>query len=116
MSDTPSGRIVAAAQQPIEIMDASARVMKLRTLGVLDQVRLLRAIGPDQSRNEPYVMLVQAAASVCEIDGVPVPFPANERQIDAAIARLGDEGFAAISVHMRKAVEAVEAAAAAAAQ
>lgn len=114
--DTPSARIVASAQQTTEIRDAKGRVLKMRALGVLDQVKLLRAIGPAQSGNEPYVMLVQAAASVSEIDGVPQPFPTNERQIDAAVARLGDEGFAAITVHLRKAVAELEIAANAAAE
>ena len=37
------------------------------------------------------------AFSVLEIDGVPVPPPATEAQIESLIDRLGDEGLAAIA-------------------
>jgi hypothetical protein len=96
------------------ITDANGRKLTLRKLNVLDQVKLLRAIGPQQSNNEPYVTLVNVAASVASIDGVPMPPPVNERQIDAAIARLDDEGFNAISAHMRVEIAKAEAAAEAA--
>ena len=37
------------------------------------------------------------AFSVLEIDGVPVPAPVTEAQIEGLIDRLGDEGLAAIA-------------------
>lgn len=97
------------------ITDANGRKMTLRKLNVLDQVRLLRAVGPAQASNQPYVELVTMAASVAEIDGVPCVLPTNERQIDAAIGRLDDAGFAALVVYMRREIATVEAAAEAAA-
>ena len=96
---------------PVVITDAKGRKILLRPLNVMAQVRLLRAIGPEQSANQPYVNVVQAAAGVAEIDGVPMPFPANERMIDAAIDRLGDEGFLAVAMHQKAEMEAAVAAA-----
>lgn len=96
------------------ITDAKGRKLTLRTLDVLAQVRLLRAIGPEQATNQPYVNIVQAAAMVADIDGVPQPMPVNERTIDAAIARLGDDGLMAVGLHQRALMEATEAAAMAA--
>ncbi len=93
------------------ITDASGRKITMRKLNVLDQVKLLRAIGPEQSRNQPYVELVFMSASVADIDGVPMMLPANERVIDANILRIGDEGFAALQVSVLKAVREIEAAA-----
>ena len=100
---------------PDVITDASGRKIGLRKLNVLDQVKLLRAVGPDQARNQPYVEIVTMSASVADIDGVPLIIPTNERQIDAAIGRIGDEGFAALMVYMKREIAAVEAAAEAAA-
>ena len=37
------------------------------------------------------------AMSVVEVDSVPVPPPLSESQIEAMVARLGDEGLSAIS-------------------
>lgn len=90
------------ADDSVEIRDASLRTIRLRRINVLDQVKLLRAVGPAQSNNQPYVALVNMAASVSHIDGVPMPPIGNERQIDAAVARIGDEGFAALQVHTMK--------------
>ena len=97
------------------ITDAKGRKLTTRKLNVLDQVKLLRAIGPDQARNQPYVDIVTMSASVADIDGIPLVIPTNERQIDAAIGRIGDEGFAALMVYMKREIAAVEAAAEAAA-
>lgn len=101
---------------PVEIKDARGRRLVLRPLRVMEQVKLLRAIGPEQSRNEPYVGIVQAAAGVAEVDGVPLPFPQNERMIDAAIDRLGDDGLMAVALHQKALMEVAMAAAEAAAE
>lgn len=97
------------------ITDASGRKIALRKITVLDQVRLLRAIGPAQAENKPYTDIVMMAAMVSEVGGVPMLIPTNERQIDAAVERIGSEGFAALQVYMVKAVDDIMAAAAAAA-
>lgn len=93
------------------VTDAKGRKFTTRKMNVLDQVKLLRAIGAEQSGNQPYVQIVMMAASVSEVDGVPQPVPTNERQIDAAISKIGDEGFAALMVDMRRQMEALEKAA-----
>ncbi len=90
--------------EPVVLSDAKGRKLAVRDLSALEQLRLLRAIGPDQSMNQPYVMSVQAAASVVSIDGVPCAKPTNERQIDAMIDRLGDDGLAAVQLHQQMAM------------
>lgn len=96
---------------PTVITDARGRKLTLRPINVMGQVRLLRAVGPDQAANAPYVNIVTAAAGVAEIDGIPMPWPANERMIDAAIERLGDEGLMAVAMHHRAEMEAAQKAA-----
>jgi hypothetical protein len=93
------------------VTDARGRKLYLRKLTVMDQVRLLRAIGPVQSSNETYVNIVTMASGVSQIDDVPCILPNNEARIDAAIERIGDEGFAALMVQMKKDLAALQAAA-----
>ena len=94
-----------------QIKDAKGRVLVVSELSVLQQTRLLRAVGPAQSSNQPYFHMVECAAMVQEIDGTPTPVLTNERQIDAAIERLGDEGMAAVMVYrMKRVQEAMKAA------
>ena len=96
------------------LTDAKGRVLTLRTLTVLDQVRIMRAIGAEQSQNAPYTSVVMAACTVSDIDGVPLPMPRNERDIDDRIVRVGDDGFAIITAHLRQQTQAVQDAAEAA--
>ena len=119
MSDTvmtPSQQIIAAspASQVHEFTDSRGRFLKWKMPSFLEQVRLLRAIGPEQAQNQPYVEIVNVACSIVSIDGVPEPKPTSERQIDATLERLGDEGIAAISAFMKAAAEKTKAEAGAA--
>lgn len=75
------------------ITDRLGRVLSLRRLTVLDRLRLFKAAGPVLSENHPWFGMAVLAASVAAIDGVPIPLPANELQIEAAVSRLGDEGL-----------------------
>lgn len=98
------------------VKDSKGRSLRLRTLGVLEQARMLRAIGAAQSQNMPYVHMVECALMVAAIDEVPVAFPQNENQIDSLLKQLGDEGVTAMMVHriaqIKSTADAEEAAAA----
>lgn len=113
---TPSQAIVASAasSQVHEFSDVRGRRIKWRAPSFLEQVRMLRAIGAEQSANGPYIRIVQVACSVLSIDGLPVPKPTNERGIDLAIEMLGDEGMEAIAAYMDKQMADSKAAAASA--
>jgi len=104
------------ASTPTIITDARGRKLTLRKMTVIDQTRMFRAIGADQSQNQPYVQIVECAYMVSDIDGLPVPAPVSERQIDAAISRLGDDGVAAVMVHRIAEIQATTSAAEAAAE
>ncbi len=94
---TPSQAILAAAQQEWEVRDSLDRSIKIRKLTALDTLRLFKAAGPTLAQNEPWISVASLAMSVVEIDTIPVPPPASESQIEAMVARLGDEGLSAIS-------------------
>jgi len=98
---TPSARIIAAAQAAQTVTDAQGRRIELRQLTALDKLRLFKAVGPMLAQNQPYLGLAVLACSVTAIDGIPVPAPVNEAQIESMVARLGDAGLAAIGGALR---------------
>ena len=82
--DTPSARMVAAAQAATETTDALGRRLALRRLTALDKLRLFKAAGAQLAQNPPWLGTALLAASVTAIDDIPVPPPTNEAQIEAA--------------------------------
>jgi hypothetical protein len=79
------------------ITDRTGRTLSLRRVGVLETLRLYKALGPELSMNEAYMGLAVIAASVAVLDGVPMPFPSGEAAIEACLERLGEEGTEAIA-------------------
>jgi hypothetical protein len=81
-----------------EVVDKAGRRIKLRRVGVLETLRLFKALGPELSENNAYITVAATAASVSEIDGVPVPFPVSEGAVEALISRIGDETLVMLSI------------------
>ena len=94
---TPSARVIAQAQDVAPVTDALGRRLSLRRPTALDKLRLFKAAGPVLAYNQPWLGIALLATSVVAIDEVPVPPPANEAQIEALVARLGDRGLAAVA-------------------
>jgi hypothetical protein len=78
------------------IKDKAGRRIELRRVGVVEQLRLYKALGPQLSLNEAYIGLAMIAAAASVIDDVPIPFPKGEAAIEALLERLGDDGVEAI--------------------
>jgi hypothetical protein len=98
---TPSQVITTESAHTLTTVDAKRRRLTLRRLTALDTLRLFKAAGPVLAQNEPWLSMAGMAFSVLEIDGVPVPAPVTEAQIEGLIDRLGDEGLAAIANTMQ---------------
>jgi hypothetical protein len=94
---SPTTQILAAATEILTARDGSGRVLTVRRLGALDRLRLFKAIGAELSDNAAYLGMAMLAISVTDIDGVPVPAPATEAQLEALVHRLGDIGMDAIA-------------------
>jgi hypothetical protein len=105
---TPSQTIVREAVKTSSATDAKGRRLVLRRLTALDTLRLFKAAGPILAQNEPWLSMAGLAFSVLEIDGIPVPPPATEPQIESLIDRLGDEGLAAIADTIKDQQEAAD--------
>ena len=95
--DTPSARLIAAAQSAPDTTDAQGRRLTLRRLTALDKLRLFKAAGPQLAQNQPWLGMALLAASVTAIDDIPMPPPATEAQIEALVSRLGDDGIDAVA-------------------
>jgi hypothetical protein len=93
---TPTQAFVAAAQRTWDVTDSLGRTLTLHHLTALDRLRLFKAVPPYLAHNELYLGQACLAFAVTAIDGVPVPQPTNDPQIEAAIERLGNEGIDAI--------------------
>jgi hypothetical protein len=92
---TPTQVILDSQGAPATVTDGEGRLLQLRRLTALDKLRLFKAVGPVLSQNEPYLGMAILACSVSAIDGVPVPAPTTEAQIEGLVSRLGDAGLAA---------------------
>ncbi len=79
------------------IQDRTGRTISLRRVGVVEQLRLFKVVGPELSENRAYIGLARVAASVAEIEGIPIPFPSSEVSIEAVLERLGEEGVSAVA-------------------
>ena len=94
---TPTATVLAAANERVSISDRNGRSIVARKLNALDKLRLLKAAGPQLSENQTWLGVAMLAASVVEIDGIPVPTPVTEQQIEALVGHLDDPGLDAIA-------------------
>jgi hypothetical protein len=90
---TPTNLVISRASQTYEVLDGQGRKLTIRHINALDRLRLLKAAGPDLSQNDAWLNMAALALSVVEINGTPRVTPANERQIEAIVSELGDDGL-----------------------
>jgi len=92
----PSDEILRSADTLLTTTDVVGRMLIVRRPTALDTLRLFKAAGPVLAENEPWLAIATMAYAVQSIDGVPVPTPTNEKQIEAVVQQLGDQGLEAI--------------------
>ncbi len=94
---TPTQSIIEDSVKRDVIQDQTGRRIGVRTLGPVDTLRLYKAAGPTLSENNAWLQFAALAIAVSDIDGVPVPPPTTEGQIESIISRLGEAGINAIA-------------------
>lgn len=94
---TPSQSILKDGLKASATVDKRGRKIVVRRPTALDTLRLFKAAGPVLAQNEPWLTMAMLAFSVLEIDGVPIPVPSTEPQIESLVDRLGDDGLAAVA-------------------
>jgi hypothetical protein len=94
---TPTDHILTRTSMTFRRVDKLGRTITIRPVTALDRLRLLKASGPELSQNDGWLSMAILALSVVELNGIPRVMPANERQIEAAVAELGDAGLQAVA-------------------
>jgi hypothetical protein len=89
--DSPAARLVAAASQPVDVVDAAGRTITLRKPAPLARLDFAKAAGGAEI-NQLYLAEVMHLPYVAAIDGAIVVTPASEGELRALYARLGDDG------------------------
>ncbi len=84
---TPAGVFV--------VTDARGRRLRLQKPNLLAQIRLVKIVG-ESAKNTPYMQIITPLTYLVGIDDDEVYQPASEREIDALITRLDEEGYAAL--------------------
>lgn len=101
LRETPSEQLIKQASD-ITVKDASGRVFTLKEPDVFAPFALVKVVGAESAENHVYMGMILPLLYLSDIDGDPVFLPKSEREIEATIRRLGNEGVRTL----RKAVEA----------
>ncbi len=93
----------------VEVVDGTGRRLTVRPLSALDRLRLYKAVGSELAMNDVWFGVAVLATAVRAIEGVPVPLPVSEAQIEALVQRLGDEGLATAAAELDRQVQPMSA-------
>ena len=99
---TPSTTIIDSASTSRTITDAAGRRITFRRMTALDKLRLFKAAGPELASNDRWVAMAMLASAVIAVDDIPLPPPVNESLIEAAVAKLGDQGIEAVAAALHQ--------------
>lgn len=78
------------------VTDARGRAIELRKPAVLAQFRLIKILDAETAKNQTYVQTIFPLLFVTRIGEDHVGFPQSEREVEALITRLDDEGMIAV--------------------
>ena len=106
VTETPTQKIVSESRPKKTVVDSRGRTIIWRTMSILDQAKLYRAVGAENSKNQAYMNLVNVAGAVLTIDGEIGPIPTTMLFAEMRVEWLGDEGYEAILDEVTKEAEA----------
>jgi hypothetical protein len=92
----PTDAVTLIDAKTAMIRDTRGRMIKVKKLSAIDRVRLFKALGAEASENRQVMNYSALAASVTELNGDHIPFPATSLQVDGLISRLDDDGLEAV--------------------
>lgn len=103
--DKPSDTLIKQNRGQKTVKDINGRTIIYRTLSILDQARLYRAVGSEHSKNGPYMNLMNVAAAIVTIDGDIGPQPTTMSFAEMRMDWLGDDGFMAVLTEVQREAE-----------
>lgn len=96
-NETPSETVVNSATEIKYATDVRGRRIGVERPRALLRFRLLKILGAENAKNDPLLGNAMLAYLVREINGDKVPQVNSERQLEAMIDRLDDDGLAAVA-------------------
>lgn len=96
--ETPSEAIIHSAHEIKYATDARNRRIGVEKPRALLRFRLLKILGADNSKNEILLGNAMLAFLVREVNGEKIAQINSERQLEAMIDRLDDDGLAAVAL------------------
>jgi hypothetical protein len=85
--ETLSNQIISKANKTITITDDIGRSIVLKKPRYSSYLELIKAIGPELSKNETYLQHVSLLATIVSIDGQPMPLK-NQIDIDYLVKKI----------------------------
>lgn len=103
----PAMSHVAAIVAPVTVTrpDTQGREIGVRKLDALEIYRLTKIMGPAASVDASLNMAITVCA-VRSIDGNTIMMPANERELEFLIGRVGLDGMSVVHDVLKEAIEA----------
>jgi hypothetical protein len=90
------GKVTVHDERTATVVDSRGRMIKIKKLSALDRMRLFKAMGAVHAENRMAAAYASAASAVTELEGLLVPPPMNEMQLDAIVGRLDEDGLEAV--------------------
>jgi hypothetical protein len=96
IAPTAASKVTIIDAKNASVIDSRGRLIKVKKLSALDRMRLFKAMGAVHAENRMAASYAATAAAVTELDGMMVPFPTSDIQLDALVGRLDEEGLEAV--------------------
>ena len=94
---TPSEKVVASAAQSVEVVDSLGRRILVKRPLLSDQLDVMVVVGPEASKNDMYMAMMNVLLHVQSIDDDPVLPLTSKKAIDEMVNKLGNEGVDAVT-------------------
>lgn len=95
VTETPSEALIQKADGAVIIDTPSGMTITLKKPGVLSQFRLVKMLG-EAANNQVYFSMILPMTYITAIDGKALNYPNSEREIEALITRLDEDGVTAV--------------------
>jgi hypothetical protein len=93
MSETLSQQIISKANKMVTITDDLGRLIVLKKPRYSNYLNLIKAIGPELSKNEAYLQHISLLSTVVSIDNQPMPLN-SLNEIDFLVLKLEESNDA----------------------
>lgn len=94
---SPSEKVVASAAQSVDVVDSLGRRILVKRPLLSEQLDLMVIVGPEASKNDMYMAMMNVLLHVQSIDDDPVLPLTSKKAIDEMVNRLGNEGVEAVT-------------------